>query len=76
MFDFFYNFELEDLTQKQTVTVTATSDTLTKQASFDLTFQDPCTISGTDLVTITAVSQINPLPSPHSYDGQTLTFAY
>lgn len=68
VFDFFYNYELEDLTQKQTVKVTATSGTLTEQASFDLTFKDPCTISGS-LVSITPVLQANPLPSPHIYDG-------
>ena len=65
------------MTQKQTVTVTATSDStsnppLITTASFDLTFLDAC--SDSSLVTITPTTQMT--PSANSYDGQTLTFIY
>ena len=75
-FDFEYTDELPDMTQKQTVTVTATTTSLnnqlTAQASFDLTFRDAC--SDSTLVTLTPVAQTVQLVN--NYDGQTITFTY
>jgi hypothetical protein len=75
-FDFEYTDELPDLTQKQTVTVTATStsdtSSLTETSSFDLTFLDACSVNS--LVTLTPADQTEQLVN--NYDGQTVTFTY
>jgi hypothetical protein len=79
-FDFLYNYELQDLTQKQTVTATATSysdygsKNVAKQASesFDLTFQDACLYD--IFLTLTPSTQTQ--PSANNYNGQTVRFTY
>ena len=72
-FNFLYEFNLPDLTQKQTVTATATSysdyenKNVAKQASasFDLTFIDACLYDS--LITLTPSAQTQPLAN--NYNG-------
>ena len=72
-FSFFYDTELVDLTQKQTVTITATSSSVygdeneakVATTSFDLTFRDACLYDS--LITLTPTGQTVQLVN--NYDG-------
>jgi len=73
-------YELPDMTQKQTVTVTATTysdytsqnTALQASASFDLTFLDACLYDS--LITLTPVTQT--LQLVNNYNGQPILFTY
>ena len=73
-------FELPDMTQKQTVTVTATTYSVYSNqnpaqetsTSFDLTFEDACLHD--TLITLTPTAQTTQLVN--NYNGQTVTFTY
>ena len=77
--EFFWDADKSPLTQTQTVTVTATSTSIygaqnpsNANASFDLSFADPCI--DTNFVTITQTTQTD--PSADSYSGNDVTFVY
>ena len=79
-FNFLYMFELPDMSQKQTATVTATTYSdyssqnagKTASASFDLTFLDACLYD--NLITLTPVAQTQQITG--NYNAQPVIFTY